>query len=113
MRSVALAFAFVLPLATLAQAQQDDIDKVHGRVARKAAPATVAVDGGGLRGSGVIIDKSGIILTSPTAVGMSTSRVTVLTKGAKTYTGKVMGRANDRELVVIKIDAAQDLPFLE
>jgi len=44
---------------------------------------------------------------------MSTSRVTVLTKGARAYTGKVMGRANDRELVVIKIDAGQDLPFLD
>jgi S1-C subfamily serine protease len=110
MRPFALAFAVLAPLAAQAQ---EDLDKVHVRIAKKVAPATVAVDAGGMHGSGVIIDKSGIILTSPTAVGMSTSRVTVLTKGARSYTGKVMGRANDRELVVIKIDAAQDLPFLE
>jgi len=120
MRSVALAFALLGPLASIAPAyatatacQQEELDKVHVRIAKKIAPATVAVEGGGLRGSGVIIDKSGIILTSPTAVGTVTSRVTVLTKGARSYTGKVMGRANDRELVVVKIDAAQDLPFVE
>ena len=110
MKLFALAFAFLVPLAAVAQ---EELDKVHVRVAKRVAPATVAVDAGGMRGSGVIIDKSGLILTSPTAVGMSTSRVTVLTKGARAYTGKVMGRANDRELVVIKIDAGQDLPFLE
>ncbi|MBI3857036.1 MAG: serine protease [Planctomycetes bacterium] len=112
MKPVALAIAFLAPFA-VAQAQQDELDKVHVRIAKKVAPATVAVDGGGVRGSGVIIDKSGIILTSPTAVGTSTTRVTVVTKGSRSYTGKVLGRANDRELVVVKIDAAQDLPFLE
>lgn len=110
MNTVTLAAALLLPW--LAQAQ-DDVDKIHVRIARKIAPATVAVDGGGVRGSGVIIDKSGVILTSPTAVGTSSSRVTVLTKGARSYTGKVLGRANDRELVVVKIDAGQDLPFVE
>ena len=110
MNTVTLA-ALLLPCFT--PVQQDDVDKIHVRIARKIAPATVAVDGGGLRGSGVIIDKSGVILTSPTAVGPSTNRVTVLTKGARTYTGKVLGRSNDRELVVVKIDAGQDLPFVE
>jgi len=121
MKTGALAVALVVPLAALffspasafAQAQQDDVDKIHVRIARKIAPATVAVDGGGVRGSGVVIDKSGIILTSPTAVGSSSSRVTVITQGSRSYTGKVLGRANDRELVVIKIDAGQDLPFVE
>ena len=114
------AAAFVVPLVVLTstslaigQAQQDDVDKIHVRIARKVAPATVAVEGGGMRGSGVLIDRSGVILTSPTAVGNSTSRVTVLTQGSHAYTGKVLGRANDRELVVLKIDAAQDLPFVE
>jgi len=122
MKPVALAFAFWVQLAlqaafdpgfALAQAQQEDLDKVHVRIAKKVAPATVCVEGGSMRGSGVIIDKSGLILTSPTAVGTSSTRVTVLTKGARSYSGKVMGRANDRELVIVKIDAGQDLPFLE
>jgi serine protease Do len=122
MKPVALALAFLVPLAVhasfdsgvaFAQDRQDDLDKIHVRIAKKVAPATVAVDGGGVRGTGVLIDKTGIILTSPTAVGTSSTRVTVVTKGSRTYTGKVMGRANDRELVVVKIDAAQELPFVE
>jgi len=119
MNSLALAVAFVVPSAllspavALAQAQADDVDKIHVRVARKVAPATVAVEGGGVRGSGVLIDKSGVILTSPTAAGTSTTRVTVLTQGSRAYTGKVIGRANDRELVVVKIDAGHEFPFLE
>jgi S1-C subfamily serine protease len=112
MKTVALTFAVLASLAVHSTAQ-DDLDKVHVRIAKKIAPATVALDGGGVRGSGVIIDKSGIILTSPTAVGTSSNRVTVVTKGSRSYSGKVLGRANDRELVVIKIDAAQDLPFVE
>lgn len=110
MKPVALAFAFLVPLALHAQ---EDLDKIHVRIAKKVSPATVAVDGGGVRGTGVLIDKSGIILTSPTAVGTSSTRVNVMTKGSRVYSGKVLGRANDRELVVVKIDAAQELPFVE
>jgi S1-C subfamily serine protease len=113
MKSVALAAILVVPLASFAHAQQDDVDKIHVRLAKKVAAATVAVEGGSVRGSGVIIDKTGLILTSPTAVGTATSRVTVFTQGSRSYTGKVLGRANDRELVLVKIDAAQDLPFVE
>jgi S1-C subfamily serine protease len=120
MKSLALTAALVVPLAALlpaspafAQSATDDVDKIHVRIARKVAPATVALEAAGVRGSGVLIDKSGVILTSPTAVGASSTRVTVFTKGSHAYTGKVLGRANDRELVVVKIDAGQDLPFVE
>jgi serine protease Do len=100
------------PASPLACARQDEPDKVHVRVAKKVAPATVYVEGPRHRGSGVIIDKSGIILTSPAACGAYSDRVTVLTKGAKIYTGKVMGRVNEKELVLVKIEA-KDLPHVE
>ena len=107
MKPVALTMAALVTFAAHhAYAQQEDVDKVHVRIAKKVAPAVVAVDGGGLRGSGVIIDKSGILLTSSTAVGTATTRVNVTTKGSRTYSGKVMGRANDRELVVVEIGRA-------
>ena len=44
MRSIALAFAFFLPVSIYAQ---DDLDKVHVRIAKKIVPATVALEGGG------------------------------------------------------------------
>ena len=93
---------------------QEDPDKVHVRIYKKIAPATVRVEAGGRhRGSGVIIDKSGIILTSPTACGTNLDVVTVLLKGGKSYTGRVMGRVNEHELVLVKIDAKDALPFVE
>ena len=99
----------LLTLLTL----QDDPDKVHVRVAKKVAPATVHVSGGRDSGSGVIIDKTGIVLTSTTACGTSGTAVTVLTQGSRSYRGRVMGRANDLELVLVKIDAGAELPFVE
>ena len=53
MKPVALALAFLAPLSAFAQ--QEDLDKVHVRIAKKVAPATVALEGGGVRGSGVLI----------------------------------------------------------
>ncbi len=105
-----LALLALLPLAASAQ---DDPDKAHVRIARKVAPATVYVEGARDRGSGVIIDKTGIVLTSTTACGSTGTAVTVTTKGSKSYRGRVMGRANDKELVLVKIDAGGELPFVE
>lgn len=92
---------------------QEEPDKIHVRIYKKVAPATVYVEGGRYRGSGVLIDKSGIVLTSPTACGPNSEVVTILVKGGKTYTGRVMGRVNEHELVLVKIDAKDPLPFVE
>ena len=102
-----------LILVAFLAAAQDEPDKVHVRIARKVAPATVFVRGTRDAGSGVIIDKTGIILTSSTACGSSGSTVTVTTKGSKAYRGRIMGRAPDKELVLVKIDAGGELPFVE
>lgn len=102
---------FLLAAARL-QAQEDP-DKVHARIYKKVAPATVYVESPRYRGSGVIIDKSGIVLTSPTACGPNSEVVTVLLKGGKSYTGRVMGRVNESELVLVKIDGKDALPFVE
>ena len=96
-----------------ARVRQDAPDKVHVRVYKKVAPATVYVEGGRHRGTGVIIDKSGIVLTSPTACGPTSEVVTVYVKGGKSYTGRVMGRVVEHELVLIKIDGKDALPFVE
>ncbi|HXX92318.1 MAG TPA: S1C family serine protease, partial [Planctomycetota bacterium] len=77
------------------------------------APATCYVEGGRNRGSGVVIDPSGIVLTSPTACGANSDVVNVLVKGGRSYTGRVMGRLNEHELVLVKIDPKEPLPFVE
>ena len=104
-------FFFLAASTAYAQAKQDDPEKVHIRMHKRIAPSVVFVQGGGQQGSGVCVDKDGYILTSPTACGSSSDTVTVLAPGSKQYTGKVIGRNNDKELVVVKIDAT--LPAIE
>lgn len=91
-----------------ARGGQDDPSQVHIRMHRKIAPSVVFVmepTGRGQRGSGVIIDKDGYILTSPTACGQTTTEVSVQMAGQKRLAGKVVGRVNELELVVVKIPA--------
>jgi S1-C subfamily serine protease len=92
---------------------QDEPDKAHVRLYRKVAPAVVYVEGGGRTGSGVIIDKSGLVLTSPTACGNSAKTVNVLLKGGQWHRCRVLGRVNDLELVLVKVDAGRELPAVE
>jgi serine protease Do len=103
--------AFLMLAASTALAQSPD--KIHVPVAKKVTPAVVYVEGGSERGSGVIIDPSGLVLTSPTACGKTTTVVTITTAGNRQHKGKVLGRDNARELVLVKIDAPQPFPFVE
>ncbi len=111
MKQILAGWAILLGTAA-AVAAQDEPDKLHVRVARKVAPAVVYVEGGGQRGSGVLIDPSGLVLTSPTACGANSSVVTVLTQGNRQHKGKVLGRDTAKELVLVKIDAPQPFPFV-
>ena len=115
---VLLPFAGVLLAQAAAAAQEkngaaDAIDRLHVPVARKVAPATVYVRGGSQEGSGVLIDPSGLVLTSPTACGTDTTTVLVVSQGSKHHRGRVVGRDNAREVVLVKIEATEPLPFVE
>jgi len=62
-------------------------------------------------GSGVILDKSGYILTNNHVVEQA-SKIQVQLNGDPTkYTAKVIGTDEDTDLAVIKIDAGKELPF--
>jgi serine protease Do len=62
-------------------------------------------------GSGVILDKSGYILTNNHVVDQA-SKIQVQLNGDPTkYTAKVIGTDEDTDLAVIKIDAGKELPF--
>jgi len=94
-------------------APDKDGTQVHIRMHKKTAPKVVLVRGAGSQmGSGVIIQGDGVILTSPTACGKSAEEATVHMPGRKPMKAKVIGRANDLELVLLKIDA-KDLPAME
>jgi serine protease Do len=62
-------------------------------------------------GSGVILDKSGYILTNNHVVDQA-SRIQVTLNGDTTkYSAKVIGTDEDTDLAVIKVDAGKELPF--
>jgi serine protease Do len=62
-------------------------------------------------GSGVILDKSGYILTNNHVVDQA-SKIQVQLNGDTTkYTAKLIGTDEESDLAVIKIDAGKELPF--
>jgi serine protease Do len=62
-------------------------------------------------GSGVILDKSGYILTNNHVIDQA-SKIQVTLNGDTTkYTAKLIGADEESDLAVIKIDAGKDLPF--
>ena len=83
-------------------------------VAAAIGPAVVQIDvfggleaGGGV-GSGVIYDDSGLVLTAHHVVAFG-DEVTVRTADDRTFTGRVVGRAPERDLAVVALIDATDL----
>lgn len=112
MKRTALSLALTL-FARVALAQEDEFSKPHIQIYKRVAPTVVAVSGGGQSGSGVLIDKSGIVLTSPTACGASSDTVRVRRKGHLDTSARVLGRLNEKELVVLQIEDEGPFPYLE
>jgi serine protease Do len=61
-------------------------------------------------GSGVILDKTGYILTNNHVIDQATKIQVQLNGDTSKYTAKVIGTDEDTDLAVIKIDAGKDLP---
>ncbi len=62
-------------------------------------------------GSGVIIDKGGYIVTNNHVVG-DAEEVEVRLSDKTKYKGKIIGRDSDTDLALVKIEAAEDLPYV-
>ncbi len=62
-------------------------------------------------GSGVILDKSGYILTNNHVVDQASKIQVSLNGDTNKYTAKLIGADEESDLAVIKIDAGKDLPF--
>ncbi len=79
------------------------------RVVRQVSPAVVTVMRDGGLGTGVIIDKSGLILTNAHVVG-DAQQVQVKMKNAKILTGTVLGTDKDIDIAVVRVDGGGNLP---
>jgi S1-C subfamily serine protease len=85
-----------------------------GSVAAALGPAVVQIDifggldaGGGV-GSGVIYDAAGLVLTAHHVVSLG-DEVAVRTFDDRTFNGRVVGRAPERDLAVVALEGATDL----
>ena len=62
-------------------------------------------------GSGFIVDKTGYILTNAHVVE-DASRITVKLSSGEEFIAKVIGKDEETDVAVLKIDAGKDLPFV-
>jgi S1-C subfamily serine protease len=85
-----------------------------GAVAAALGPAVVQIelfgglDAGGGVGSGVIYDPAGLVLTAHHVVAFS-DEVVVRTADDRTFNGRVVGRAPERDLAVVALESADEL----
>ncbi len=90
-------------------APRDAEEQTVIRVVRQVSPAVVTVGRDGGLGTGVIIDKSGLILTNAHVVGNS-RQVQIKLKTAQTLVGTVLGRDQDIDIAVIRVNGGGNLP---
>jgi S1-C subfamily serine protease len=96
--------AALATLAALSPVQDEEALRVHAKLHQRIAPAIVGVRGGGRRGTGILVGRPGLIVTSLTAVGARDESVEVFLKGHKRVRGSVLKRNPELELAIVKID---------
>lgn len=93
--------------------KMEDISKVHTKIYKKLAPAVVGVTYGvEKRGTGVVIDSDGLIITHTLATGLENTEVYVYLKGHRRVKASVVYTSKDKDLAVLKIDV-KDLTTIE
>lgn len=79
------------------------------RVAKEVGPSVVQIESNGEIGSGVVYDKSGLVLTAHHVVESAETFNVVLNDGTK-LRGRVVGRRPARDLAVLAVESEKDLP---
>ncbi|MBC8101204.1 MAG: trypsin-like peptidase domain-containing protein [Cytophagales bacterium] len=102
-RSSDLAPAVFAQSADAAAPVRDAEEQTTIRVVRQVSPAVVTVARDGGLGTGVIIDKDGLILTNAHVVGEA-RQVQIKLKNAQTLTGRVLGTDRDIDIAVVKVE---------
>lgn len=102
------ALLLSLLLVPTLEAQRSTEEETVIRVARTATPAVVSVARRGGSGSGVIVRSDGIILTNAHVVG-NARVVEIRTADGRTFDGTVLGRDEDVDTAVVRVDA-RNLP---
>lgn len=110
-----LAAVFLLAFAGSLQAQS--ADEAHKRVYRKVIDSVVAVRAlaplGERSGSGVILSKDGLLLTSYAACPDGATNIRVWVKGPRLYTAEIVATSKKDELTLLRIKPRGELKPVE
>jgi len=113
-KSVLAAALFLACAGSLAAQQTDD---AHRAVYRKTADSVVAIRAmaplGERSGSGVILSKEGLLLTSYAACPDGATNIRVWVKGPRLYTAEIVGTSKRDELTLLRIRPRGDLKPIE
>jgi serine protease Do len=90
-----------------------EIQKQTQAVLEKAIPCTVGLRIGGASGSGVIINKEGIVLTAGHVSGEPGQKVDIILADGKIIKGKTLGCNRGIDSGMIQITDKGDFPYLE
>ena len=110
-----LAPAFVLVACARALAQVPD--EAHARVYEKTVDSVVAIRAmaplGERSGSGVILSKDGLVLTSYSVCPDGATHIRVWVHGPKLYDAEMVGSSKSDEIVLLRIRPRGDLRPVE
>jgi len=107
---------FVLPwlLVAAAQSADDTPRKVYDKAADSVvAVGTMATHTEERRGTGVILSKDGLILTSYSICPEGASKIRVRTRGPREYAGELVATSRKDELSLVRIKPRGDLKPIE
>ncbi|WP_373532643.1 S1C family serine protease [Vampirovibrio sp.] len=113
-----VVLSVAVPAQALAYAPQFDVEEqdnigVYERAAQAVVTINALVDGHPSSGAGVLIDESGIILTSSHVIGNATKVQVSLSDGRRTA-ASVIGRAGEKsDLALLRVNMGGSLPFLK
>lgn len=84
--------------------QLKQIQDQLGRVIERAVPATVGLRVGDGMGSGVVVDREGLILTAGHVIGEAGRRVRVIFPDGRVLTGRSLGADHDADAGMVRLD---------
>jgi len=93
-----------------------ELRALEGRVqavVEKVLPATVGVQIGPARGSGVIVSRDGYVMTAGHVVGKPGQNVTFVLADGKTVKGKTLGLFKNADAGLMKIEDKGEWPYVE
>jgi serine protease Do len=112
-----LAATLLLVSARALRAQDRPADESHQRVYRGVVDSVVAVRAlaplGERSGSGVILSKDGLLLTSYAVCPDGATNIRVWVKGPRLYTAQIVGTSKKDELTILRIKPRGELKPVE